>query len=204
MRIKAEDLNSVSLDAVNYIDEKGREKTAKLKNAAFIKNGQLLAYDIPAKAKIKKGYLTLIANEGSSSYNVVLITEYEVIVVGLLESTYKRIYDKYDPSKYISLNEEKVPDAEIYLKDRRANFMHIKDDDVLSVLRSEDGENIKVYISTDIVSGKVESLETGEESTLVIDGKTYDIDEALAKRIAAGENKIMLRRFLIYRDRLLS
>ena len=188
LRIKAEDLNSVSLDAVNYIDEKGREKTAKLKNAAFIKNGQLLAYDIPAKAKIKKGYLTLIANEGSSSYNVVLITEYEVIVVGLLESTYKRIYDKYDPSRYISLNEEKVPDAEIYLKGKRANFMHIKDDDVLSVLRSEDGENIKVYISADIVSGKVDSLETGEESTLVINGVTYDIDENLAKRIAAGEN----------------
>ena len=190
LRINAADLNSVSLDAVKYIDEKGREKTAKLKNAAFVKNGQLLSYDIPSKAKIKKGYLTLISNTGTSSYNVVLITEYEVIVVGLLESTYRRIYDKYNPSKYISLNEEKVPDAEIYLKDKRANFMHIKEDDVLSVLRSEDGENIKVYISTDIVSGKVESLETGEESTLVIDGKTYDIDAELAERIALGENII--------------
>ena len=190
LRIDADDLNSVSLDAVKYIGEKGREKTAKLKNAAFVKNGQLLSYDIPSEAKIRKGYITLISNTGTSSYNVVLITEYEVIVVGLLESTHKRIYDKYDPSKYILLDEEKVPDAEIYLNGKRANFMHIKEDDVLSVLRSKDGESIKVYISADIVSGKVESLGTGEESTLVINGKTYDIDADLAERIEAGENII--------------
>jgi len=137
LEIDADDLVDVSINKITYTDKNGNEKTAKLKNAAFVKNGTLLSSNISQKAFIEKGNLRLVSTDGST-YTTVIITEYTVICAGLIDAGAKRVYDKYDPSQYVELDREKYDKVSIILNGTEANFSSICEGDVLTVVCSED------------------------------------------------------------------
>lgn len=151
LEIDADDLVDVSINKITYTDKNGNEKTAKLKNAAFVKNGTLLSSNISQKAFIEKGNLRLVSTDGST-YTTVIITEYTVICAGLIDAGAKRVYDKYDPSQYVELDREKYDKVSIILNGTEANFSSICEGDVLTVVCSEDKNNVACYISADKIT----------------------------------------------------
>lgn len=179
LEIAADDLIDVSINKITYADKNGNEKTAKLKNAAFVKNGTLLSSDISKKAFIEKGNLKLISNDGSA-YSTVIITEYQVICAGLIDFGAKKVYDKYQPSECVELNREKYDNVSIKINGGEANFASIEEGDVLTVVCSEDKNSVTAYISTNKITGVLESV-SGDDK-VYIDGKEYTLDKKLAKR----------------------
>ena len=179
LEIDADDLVDVSINKITYTDKNGNEKTAKLKNAAFVKNGTLLSSNISQKAFIEKGNLRLVSTDGST-YTTVIITEYTVICAGLIDAGAKRVYDKYDPSQYVELDREKYDKVSIILNGTEANFSSICEGDVLTVVCSEDKNNVACYISADKITGTLEAV-SGDD-TVYIDGTEYTLDKKLAKR----------------------
>ncbi len=186
LSIDAKDIKNAAIDAIEYYDGSGKVKTARLSDAVFVKNGSVIGYDIPKETKIQKGCVTLISSSGSSSYDTVIITEYEIFVVGMLDSTNKKIYDKYDRANCVNLNEEKLESAEVLLNGIRANFMHIEDNDVLTVKRSKDGETVTAVISNEFKEGVVDSIGGKPSDKITVDGEEYTLDAKLAKRLGMG------------------
>lgn len=173
LEIDADDLVDVSINKITYTDKNGNEKTAKLKNAAFVKNGTLLSSNISQKAFIEKGNLRLVSTDGST-YTTVIITEYTVICAGLIDAGAKRVYDKYDPSQYVELDREKYDKVSIILNGTEANFSSICEGDVLTVVCSEDKNNVACYISADKIA-EVKNAKNGKYKTGYV--YEFNIDE---------------------------
>ena len=186
VEIDADSLENVTTNKITYRDENEKTKTLNLKGALFVKNGSLLGTDIPSKMKIKNGKMVVISNDEGVTYDTVIATEYEIFVVGLMESTYKRIFDKYDAKKVLNLDESKLDSVEILLNGERAHFLHIEDGDVLSVIRSEDEKSVTVIISNDFVTGTIESISGANMEYLTVDGVEYTLNSDLAKRRKAS------------------
>ncbi len=188
LKIDARDLIKITPTEVKYFDEKGDVETEKLYDASFVKNGSVILDEdeIEKETNITKGFVTLVANKGKSSYNAVLITEYENIIVGLVESSGMKVYDKLDPSISVHLDDKKLAKVDIMMNGKKSNFYYITENDLLSVVRSADGEYVTAIIATDVVKGTVESYETEKEPCITINGVEYRLDATLAKRIAAG------------------
>lgn len=179
LEINADDLVDVKIDKITYTDKNGKEKSAKLKNAAFVKNGTLLSSDISKKAFIEKGSLRLVSND-ANAYTTVIITEYTVICAGLIDAGAKRVYDKYDPKQYVELDRVKYDKVSVILNGAEANFSSICEGDVLTVMCSEDKNSVVCFISTDKITGTLEAL--GSDDTVFIDGEQYTLDKKLAQR----------------------
>ena len=186
VEIDADNLDSITTNKITYRDENEKTKILTLKGALFVKNGSLLGTDVPSKMKIKNGKMVVISNDEGVTYDTVIATEYEIFVVGLLESTYRRIFDKYDPKKVVNLDDRKLDSVEILLNGSIANFLHIEDGDVLSVVRSEDGKVVTAVISNDIVTGTIESISGPNMEYLTVDGVEYVLNSDLAKRRKAS------------------
>lgn len=186
VEIDADNLDSITTNKITYRDENEKTKILTLKGALFVKNGTLVGTDVPSKMKIKKGKMLVISNDEGVTYDTVIATEYEIFVVGLLESTYRRIFDKYDPKKVVNLDDRKLDSVEILLNGEIANFLHIEDGDVLSVVRSEDGNIVTAVISNDIVAGTIEGISGSNMEYLTVDGVEYVLNSDLAKRRKAS------------------
>ena len=187
VEIAADDLRNVTIDSITYTQENGKNKTINLKNAAFVKNGELLGSDIPKKAKIENGNVVVISTNEGETFDKVIITEYEIFVVGLIDAAYKRIFDKYDPAKKVlKLDDEELESVSILLNGNPANFMHIKQDDVLSVMRTSDEEIVTAIISNEKVTGTIESITGDGKEYLTVNGVEYTLNSLLAKRRTAS------------------
>ena len=187
LTISAEDVisdsNSFSLTNVVYADEKGKIKSARVsKTANYFYNGRMCDLSVE-DFDINNGTVTLIANDGSSTYDVVKIETYENYIV---DSVYESddtalVYAKPDnigEQKVLDLSEN-GEDGIRYVDLRRSNGRvvkpsQLKPGNVVSAYVSKDGGYVKAMLSSNVVEGEINGVDESDVRTVFkINGIDY-------------------------------
>ena len=159
IEIKDEDLDTSNpqfgMQKICYVSDKG-EKSCKIDDYAdVIYNGKAYpAFDADT-FKITQGRLTLIDNDNDGDYDVIYVEEYYCIYVSSIDIDNEIIYGKYGNS----VEYGKYTEVQFYTADGSAATVDaVSQKQVLSVLESRDDSMVSIIISTEFVSGKIESL----------------------------------------------
>lgn len=193
LTISAEDLmadsSSFSLTNITYADEKGKLKSAKASATAnYFYNGRMC--DIKEEDfEINNGTVTLISNDGGSTYDVVKIDTYENYIVDYVVEDGDNVLVYAKPEKidektgnYITKMldlSETGEDGIRYIDIRRPNgrvvkASQLKNGNILSAYVSKDGGYIKAVLSTTIVEGEVTGIDESDVRTVFsINGADY-------------------------------
>ncbi|MBP3360614.1 MAG: S-layer homology domain-containing protein [Clostridia bacterium] len=162
------DKNSMKL---SYYNEDGKDEDAIIaENATVIYNGENYSGDISEVFSDTKSEITLISEENSSRYGVVIVTSYITVKADAVDYDNEIIYgdnrEAYDFSK-----------GNIYIYDeymQKIRFSDIANNDIVNISISVSGENIKAIISRNTVSGKISEIsQDGGYYNIKIDNKLY-------------------------------
>lgn len=137
---------------------------------------------------LKKPRYTVKFTEDDS---LAIVESYENLVVGKIDTENKTVYDKNNPGRKLILDEQEYEKVilERFGKDR-LSFEDIKVGDVLSVFMSYDEKYLKVQVSKEKISGKVEQVQNSENRTKIyIDGTVYLMSDISGRNFyAVGDN----------------
>lgn len=178
--VAAEDIADSSTKNQLVYQEDGKTRNFNIDHpyADLIYNGVSTGGFTDADVKPASGTVTLIDNNSDNSADVVLVNEYETILVGSYNTTNYLAYDKDDVSKFVELDPESDDySCAIYENGEECRFSLIRENSVLSVARSRNTsgrKNITVMLSNESASGMFEAVNK-EENIAVIDGTQYDL-----------------------------
>lgn len=155
-----------------YENENGKKTEKKLDgNTCVIYNG--IAKPDYSKNNISPqvGWVTLIDNNADGKIEVVNVYNADLAIVAGSISTSSDasiITDKFDSSKFIRVNLDKLDDMEIFINGENGNVGNIKED--MLVIRGVNGEHTIMYVYDNTFTGTIDSI---YEDELNIDGKKY-------------------------------
>lgn len=169
------DITDIENNSVSYNSNKGSEKTAKIDSKAdIIYNGKLnedLSIEMMSSLT---SVTTLIDNDNSGRYNVVIINDYTYYLVeGFTASTL--IVNDYCAKTTLDVDEGNYHSFAIYKNGVPATVSDITAGQVLAVAMSGDGEAVSIEILTGSVTGEITSYSS---DSVVIGGQEYDISPA--------------------------
>ncbi len=123
------------------------------------------------------GRVVLTSSGTGAGFDVAVVTNYETILVGSVDTENRRVVDKYDNTKLLSLDSQ---DTEYYrMQDLYGDDVTISDIQPYNVLMaavSADGQIVDILVLTEEVQGTVDEIVSeGEGGKLVIGGDTYEI-----------------------------
>ncbi|MBQ4109445.1 MAG: S-layer homology domain-containing protein [Clostridia bacterium] len=161
-----------------YADENDRERKKNISPIAdMIYNGK--AYpQFDATTLIPDGEVTLIDNNNDNTAEVIIVNNYESMVVEYVSEYAGSVSGTYKNSgiKSLSLKQESDKLIEIYKDGAVSDFGKIKQNDVLDVVKSKCGKYIKVIISSEKVTGVIENYDKSEE-IYTIDSSVYELSK---------------------------
>jgi len=182
-------INDGKLEA--YVEEGNKNKTYKLKNAIpVVYNGAATGMPLTEDMiKDKSGSLKLLDNNGNGAYDIVFADIYENYVVSYVDTENMIIYDKFDTSKSICLdNTLDDPYITVYdASEKEISIAFAAKNNVVSVFSSaKDAYQtyIKAYVSNAVVSGEVESTELSE-NIITVDGTQYELSDSVISRFGS-------------------
>ena len=191
--ISAENLlvDKTTNERIYYTDEEYKEKHLKVKTTTLsvIYNGKMYSgYGALKNALPSNGFIRGLDNTGDEVIDVLFVYEFENYVVGSIDSFDQIYYDKYDPTRYISLDTVKH-DVRVYGADGKETTIDmIAVGDLISVMRSENTggyELISVYLCGETVNGTVTDLLPN--GGYVIEGETYYLAQNTLDYVSGGE-----------------
>ena len=132
----------------------------------------------------KNGTVKLLDNTGDKTYDVAFVEAYDNFVVSYSNKGEKLVYDKYDNTKKLVLDNEIDEPYVIIFDETGAEIQPsvISVGDILSVYYSADDAYqtyIRVYHSNKVVSGEIEEIT--DENEIVVDGTVYELTDACLK-----------------------
>lgn len=155
----------------------GAEKTASVSASTdVIFNGRPAGASFKdSDFEIENGYIRLIDNNSDNVFETVLIFAVDNFVVSKVDKTNGIIYDKYDSSKLIKVNDFENVD----FVDSFGNVItvdRVAEDDVISAMISKDGTNAFLYLSYKEFSGAIDGIRTvGDSLYFEIEGKEFKV-----------------------------
>lgn len=132
------------------------------------------------------GDVTLIANDGSSTANVVIINEYKHLLVERIDTRNYRLYLQ-NGTKENGLGDCVTTDPDdidltVYMGDTEVTFDDIRINDALTMKQAPDGDAV-LWISRNVVTGNIDTI---SEDEVTIDGKTFDVSKYVDKQYTSG------------------
>lgn len=179
--ISLDDLISVSDTAVSY-NVNNKQKSMRFEKDARIMYNNRAAdvYDLSTLIG-KTGAITFIDSLGSG-YDIIKINVYEEYVVSEVVASNGTILDKYRIAPALKDLDDEETECEIVDTDgNKKGLDDIAKGNVLSVQTSLNSDYRKIIISKDVAAGKIESLASGKEPSVKIDGKEYKLSESYSK-----------------------
>ena len=169
------------VNSVVYYDGDKLEVQDILITADMIYNG----YANPSFNKdtldIKSGTMTLIDNNGDETTDVIIIEEYENIVVNAFDATEGKI----SATNGTVLNISNISRKFFYnSKGESITQDAIKNGAVLSYLKSANNRQIIIYVCTETLSGTVGAVQNDGTPLYTVDGTDYEIAYSLTQDIA--------------------
>lgn len=160
---------------MKYWDENDRQRTLKIdRNSAVIYNGALAAEEVDKLLNLERYELKVVKSSGEHP-DVVVISAYENIVVGSIDTGNYTVYDKTVPTRKQVLDSSAYDRLWIEVNGKRdADFNQIAVGDVLSIFESQDKRVLRCVVSREVVTGVVnESTQENTGKNVVIDGNIY-------------------------------
>lgn len=197
LNVKRNDVVEISSDNFKDFDENTgiisyyeketdtRAKTAKIsKGAIVVLNGRQSVNDIKSAISVTNGEIKLIKTNGNE-FDVVIAKQYNYINIAKVDSIKKVIYDAYDNTLSLDLNDES---GDKYVKimgssGMKQEFSTLKEGNAIQYLESEDKEYVYVYVCDTAQSGVVKGFsEKGGKYTIKIDDAEYRVSKTFADK----------------------
>lgn len=198
IKFDAEEFNGIKDNAVWYYNDDNKLVKVRLAEGyVTVYNNRVLNSMDENDFEIESGRYMLIDNDDDNRYDYVFIEEEENLLVDRVFET-GEIYFKngftLDGQRYITLNQDE-PETYRLLNDNSEEIQltDIKENDVLTVIRSREDDITKIIVSNKTMTGKIESISSNE--SVKIDGTEYEIGPQVS--ISAGEN---VTAYLSYND----
>lgn len=166
-------------------DENSRRKTLKVsESAAVIYNGRYYSKysSLEEALDIAEGEVTFIANNSTDKCNVIIVKEYNHLLVERVDKRGGRLYlkngsanesaDPYLPS-VVTVASSDI-DCTVYMDGKEISFNDLQPNDAVTMEKNMDGDEIKLYVSRNVVSGKITSVSNDK---LKINGEKYDLSK---------------------------
>ena len=171
------DITDITSAGIVYDSDKGSNKTARIdRDAEIIYNDKASSGVTLDAARSLNCEVTLIANNGTTTYNVVIIRDYTYYLVEAVTASSMTVND-YQSKETLDIDEQNYSTFSIYKNGMPVSASDIKTGQVLAVVRSEDGKDISIEILEGSVSGEITSYST---DFVTIGGTRYDISAAYA------------------------
>ncbi len=156
------------------INDRIRTQTIDV-SATIVRNGEGFSSKIKeAFEGLKKGKIVL-SKSGNSTYDIVMIKNYEDVVVLTTDASSQKIYDKIAQGNIIDLH--KVDNIRVFdSESNKKTFTDIAVNSVLSICRSDN--YCEILISNKTVSGIVTEIKSNSTETIVrIENEYYPVDK---------------------------
>lgn len=177
---KDDRINVKDKDIIDYNSETGKfiykvergERTVTIAaNATVMRNGSAVASDLREAFNIKNGEATLIDNDGDKKYDVVIIYDYETVVVNTISKETRVISDGILP-RTISLNNTDYKYVIVYTPAGDiVDFSYISQGAVVDVAMSPN--HAIIHINATSFNGTIEVVNT-KDKKVTIDGVEYE------------------------------
>lgn len=177
LTISAEDIVGYSGGYLNYYNENEKIESEPLALASIdmIYNNSMVTVPKASDFLFENGYVTLIDYNHDSSYDVVVILDYRICVVDTVDKVNEVIFCKFGEAP-IYFDENKRIDFTTP-SNEKMYLVEIAQWDICAVAQSRDGKIMDVLYLTGDAEGTIESIESGEETKLVIDGAEYEVSQ---------------------------
>lgn len=164
-----------------YRTEEGtRKDEAVASSATVIRNGGIVKTDLDAAYDITNGEIRLVDNDDDNVYDIVLIEDYQTIVVAVANSRTKTVIDAIDPKTVIDLSNPKYEYISIYSTDgTELDFSAITTGSVIDAAISE--KHAIIYVNVGNFEGTVTGMDDSEK-LIFVDGAPYKYFESAYKK----------------------
>lgn len=182
LKVDSDDIIGFNAGEFSYYNEKGNKVTVTTDTAlSLICNGIAVGSNYSEHFNIDKGSVTLIKNKNNNKYGVAIIEEiYNAIVLSSDAATYTVYTDAPAPYNKMDL----AYDSNVYKSVQSVSSgqgiaaQMLSNGNLISIVRSPDGEYIKVYLCDETVEGKLSKKSTlNGTSYLTIDGVSYEVEK---------------------------
>ncbi len=174
--VSSDDFISLTGNILSYYNVGGRKKELRLNKSYIISyNGKaLLDYSlIDGINKEFFGSITAVDSDLDGNYDFLNIKNENTVFVGFIDYNEACIYDKYDANNHIKYDVSESDYAVYYSADgTETEAAKIKNGNVLSVMKSEDGTLYIINVGTESVSGSIDVINAAREE-VILDEKTY-------------------------------
>jgi len=189
--IESDNIVDAELSYINYYKDETGSRISDMdieSDAIFMYNGKRELVVSKDDLMPGLGNVKLIDNDGNGEADVVVITEYEEFVVKGVLATEEKVTTRYSEETLDFSDNENI---RFFSNGEEADFSSVTKTSVLNIARSrnDSGDKIvKVYITDELLSGKVNSIKTDyEDKIAVIDGEEYIISKAFLKSVSEGK-----------------
>ncbi len=177
----------------NIGDKKVEKDVAK--NAVVVKNGEV-AENTKKAFEFDRGEIKLIDTDRNGFFETIIIFSYENYVVSAINTYTGVVYDKVDRTKSICLDSEHTTKKVVITTPQgsRISFSDIAEGNVVSVCESSN--YIRAYVSSNIVTGGIFSIDNSEDAPILEIGKNesdlslYKLDKFYYEKVY--KNKLNL------------
>ena len=178
--VKTEDVTGYSEGKLYWQDGDKKKNKNLPASADILYNGKAAAFSESLFAG-ENGEITMIDNTGDDEIDVVMVRAYENMVIGSVDYTKYKVYDKYASGILLDFKELKQEQYKItdFGAEEPLMFEDLSEGDLISYFVSEDKSYIEIVRGTQTVTGTVEAM--GEER-LTIDGKEYPMSSYLGQK----------------------
>ena len=193
--VNSTDIISFDGSTLKYRDNEGANATLRVdsSNVTVQYNGRaangfnLSDYLSPSGSNFMYGTARFVSNDSSSTYNMVDIYDYEIMVaLRAVNSSDYKITDKIDSGKTLTLKPN-VNEFSLTKNGSEIEPTSISANDVVLYAPTLDGSFTTVKVSNKSVSGNVESLNSSKQ-TIKINGKDYNYTDYFEDYMTAKEN----------------
>lgn len=176
---------------IYYVSDRGNSFYKIDDYADVIYNGKAYPAFDDDTLKITQGSLTLIDNDGDGDYDIINVDAYRSLYVSSIDTDNEKIYDKY--GSFVEYG--KFNTVKFYTSDGSpATIKAVSKKQVLSVFESLDNSLVKIIISTEGITGRVDTIKniaTKTSSMTPAQIATFKKD-ARETRIVIGEEEFAL------------
>lgn len=183
--IKSSQNISFEGDSYRYEDAEGRVKRVKLSDDYRI----MYNFKYPTEGFASEmmepelGRIKLIKSGKGSGYTAVIIEEYSNYVVSSVDIQNEVIYTKERVNIDLSTYDYVIYDSE----GKRREISSINEWNVISCLYSSDSKDVTLYVSTEEIKGKPDSIGDADEPIVVIGSTEYYTDVNVLSKLELGK-----------------
>ena len=177
--ISLDKLNSVTSDEVEYFVNDEKKASVKVNDyAKIIYNDRWVMSSVITDIKdYDNGYVKLIDNDEDEVVDIVFVYEFTDAIVDRTYVETKQVYfansQLVDGSRYVSFDEEEddIIANVVDVNGNKVAFEDIKENNIISIAKSKDGQVVNAVISDKIVTGVVNEI---DDYSIVVGSDVFD------------------------------